>query len=649
MTEDLEIILEQNKKTNDKNLISYLIQYSKKKYENPIDFFDQFILTIKNNPSIKEEFISSFKLIFNSISMQKFLTDYGIFYENNFFKELFRQITNQFLPEISNDKTLLSLINDVLYLKNNHKYIKSIPLDRWIQFYTLIFEEDCFCNEEFIKSQIREASIILCNRIMGSATERELYKLSYIKSIEANPFFLMNKLLMPVLENHEILNHESFSQIEKSISDCYLFLDNIINQKDNKGISLTITISVTRLRQQLNRLLVLIKQLYYFDNEGIAIAMAQMTKNWLNFYSPKNKIVNSFSSTLYVLTFLITWHNGKTGVNYITNTARQYAKMFYSAAGGGAIVALLCFFKAQISLRKSPAFEEAFLYSINYAIGFVAIYLLHFTLATKQPAMTAASLAKELEKDTKTADNYQDFAILFSRLFRSQFIAFMGNVLAVFPIAILIFYILTNLLHIPREGILPENKAQLFYDEVVNFHPVIIWYGAIAGVFLFLSGMISGLTENNNRYRNIPERIYHQPLFKKLCGEKTRRKFIKWYSKKIGGIAGNVSLGFFLGCSYLIEKFFGFPFDIRHITFAAGSFGMAISYKNFIDVGVIDIFKGFGGIFSIGIANFLVSFLPSLYIAMKSTNIPGSEIKYINKAIFKLFIKNPFRFFFPIK
>ena len=30
---------------------------------------------------------------------------------------------------------------------------------------------------------------------------------------------------------------------------------------------------------------------------------------------------------------------------------------------------------------------------MNYALGFVLIYLLHFTIATKQPAMTAQTIA----------------------------------------------------------------------------------------------------------------------------------------------------------------------------------------------------------------------------------------------------------------
>ena len=43
-------------------------------------------------------------------------------------------------------------------------------------------------------------------------------------------------------------------------------------------------------------------------------------------------------------------------------------------------------------------FTMHFLYSFNYAMGFIMIYLMNFTLATKQPAMTAATMAKVLSE-----------------------------------------------------------------------------------------------------------------------------------------------------------------------------------------------------------------------------------------------------------
>ena len=54
----------------------------------------------------------------------------------------------------------------------------------------------------------------------------------------------------------------------------------------------------------------------------------------------------------------------------------------------------------------------------NYAMGFIMIYLMNFTLVTKQPAMTAATMAKVLSEGKNNSKNYLDFAHLVSKLFR---------------------------------------------------------------------------------------------------------------------------------------------------------------------------------------------------------------------------------------
>jgi len=45
---------------------------------------------------------------------------------------------------------------------------------------------------------------------------------------------------------------------------------------------------------------------------------------------------------------------------------------------------------------------------LNYGLGFMVIFMLHFTVATKQPAMTAARFAEAVEKTPqgKTVNAY---------------------------------------------------------------------------------------------------------------------------------------------------------------------------------------------------------------------------------------------------
>ena len=102
--------------------------------------------------------------------------------------------------------------------------------------------------------------------------------------------------------------------------------------------------------------------------------------------------------------------------------------MFYSAAGGGVIIALMALNKIHIASLGFSEFTTSFLAGLNYGLGFMLIHMLHCTVATKQPAMTAASFAEQVDSNegSKAVDN--KLAKLLIDVCRSQSVAVFGNV-----------------------------------------------------------------------------------------------------------------------------------------------------------------------------------------------------------------------------
>ena len=72
--------------------------------------------------------------------------------------------------------------------------------------------------------------------------------------------------------------------------------------------------------------------------------------------------------------------------------------MYKAAAGAGAIIAVMATLKTLAARVTLAPLMQAFVYSMNYSLGFVLIHILHFTVATKQPAMTAAALAATVQQ-----------------------------------------------------------------------------------------------------------------------------------------------------------------------------------------------------------------------------------------------------------
>lgn len=631
---------------SDKIFLLRLVEKARKDYSNPIAFIDDLISQLQNNRNFKIFFVDELNQTFQKINIVGYLVDSGIHVEDSLFSVFKKRIGDFILPVIEDNDELTSIVNEIFYNSKNFETLRMIPKDRWLKLFSILYEEEDLENNKpivySIQNQLLQAISILTVRITGGFSDRDMMRYSDEVNYLDNPFSVLSIQVNKIIEKPE--SGFDLLAIKESISNCKRFLNDILTQKDYKGISLKVTAKLNRLQQQLTRLLTILNNLNDLKTNKLVNFYAQATKKWIEFYSPKDWMNNQLSSTVYLITFLVTYHNGKTGEKYITQTTKEYSKMFWTACGGGLIVAILCFIKTGIgNIHDSSPLFKAFFFSINYAIGFTTIYLFHWTLATKQPSMTAARLAQSLIPKTGNDLNVKDFTTLFAQLCRSQMIAFMGNVIAVFGIALAMYYVLHDVFGF---SVIKYSKAYGFWEELVIMDWRIFLFGGIAGVFLFISGLVSGMTINNMRYNNIPDRIFHHPFLKKFVVPQKRRRLANWWEKNIGGVFGNIVFGFLMGFAFVIGDITGAPFDIRHITFSAGNLAIGIGGIGYHwDIGPLII--AFISIFLIGWCNFIVSFSLSLMLAMRSNNIPFFKMFPMLLHIVKAFFKNPLPFFIP--
>jgi site-specific recombinase len=627
-------------KEGNSNFILNFMKFGMSNYNlNTEAFFNDLSVQLEKDEEFKLKIQQEIGALLLNLKIRKYFCDENIIEENNLISVFTSRISKIILPQIDDDQSLNSILNTLFYDKKYLNWIQKVDQDLWRK---VIVHFD-LNQESSIKlwiEQLEDVATILMDRIKGGYCDSEL--LRYM------PTPLYNQGIFNTLESYvkQISEKKDFSipftNIEELVHECDQYLSDILMQKDQKGISLKITLKVNRLKEQLKRLKDVLNLLYLNQTSDASELVSFIITYIIQLYAPKNYIREQLSNNLNLVTFMATYHNGQTGENYITKTKLGYYKMIESSSMGGFIVAILCFFKLYISSCQLSPFIEAMGYSLNYAIGFSAIYLLKFTLATKQPAMTAANIARTFAQGNDEIQTKQ-FTILFSRLSRSQFVAFIGNVLMSFLIATSIFIILKHVFHLE---VVSQEKATKWFEETSFPYFEIFWYAAIAGVFLFISGLSSGLFINRLRYSNVINRLYHHPVLKMSLSISRRKKIVQWFEKNAGGLFGNIVLGFLLGFAFLIGKFLGIPFDIRHITFQAGNFAIAIGGLGY-NITNIELIKGFVFIFGIGFFNFIVSFTLSLILALKANRIPLKLMFPILKAVLQNFIKQPFYYFYP--
>lgn len=613
--------------------------------------FEVFLAYLKNNEEIKNNFRDYLFILFSNKSFSKALTDANILSENAFFPELKKRISYKFLPPVEDENTISYIISKVLFNpKSDSDYIKNIKPEDGSEFFKLMEIENISTLPK-VKKELLISANILALRSVGNALEAGITKMVPEYKNFDNPFVALQSELDSLIgrfkedENLQINSKDvDYKQIKIYLQQCLDFVDKAFKNACKFGISSKINQSLLKIRQQLKRIQDIIPILVVDTEEDILTNSKNLVSNTLKYNSHRNNVRELIDDSTRLISHLITSHTAETGTHYIATSPKEYLKMFWKASGGGIIVGFLCIFKMMMSYSHGSEFSHAVLYSLNYAFGFIIIYLLGFTLATKQPAMTAATMAKVLSDESSSEKNYKEFANLVAKLSRTQFIAFVGNVLWSFPVALAIIY--------GMDWFLEKNFAVAKADKLLkDLNPIeskAILHACIAGFFLFISGIISGNISNSSIFNQIPERISQSPFLNQVIGAKNSKKLSDFYTKHWAGIISNFWFGIFLGVIAPLGVFLGLDLDIRHITFSAGNFALALYGKGF-DIDTYTFVISLVTIFLIGAFNFIVSFGLSMLLAFRSRKVNFGELTIIYKTILKYFIKNPLRFFIPLK
>ncbi len=633
-----------NETTSVEPLIQIMKSFRKEKFSIILNF-------LIHHPEIANNFGYYIQNLFNGKTFNLSLTESNILTENSFFPELKKRVLNAVLPPISNENSIGYIVDNVSVIPSvDLKYFKQIPQEELDKFFELLGISDYITKPSVRRSLLYSANV-LAWRVIGNAMDMEVLRMVPEYQNLGNPFLaLQNELdtLISEFKQNQNFQLHSKDELTKQLKiywkQCEEFVDTAFKNSSAYGISGRTNQSLLKIRQQLNRMKEVLMLLVIDEEKDILHNSQKLFLNILEYKSHKNNVKELADDSTRLLSHLITNHTAETGSHYIASGKKAYVNMFWKASGGGVIVGALCVLKMMYSYSPGSEFMHAILYSFNYAMGFIMIYLMHYTLATKQPAMTAATMAKALSLGENSEKNYLAFASVVSKLFRTQFIAFIGNVLWSFPVALVLIYGLDVLFN----QNFAVDKADKFLKELNPFESKAILHASLAGFFLFISGIIAGNASNNSVFYQMPERIAKNPMINRIFGNKFANGLSNFYAKNWAGITSNFWFGVCLGTTGPIGKFLGIDIDIRHITFSSGNLALGLYGKGF-DVVASTFWIAFITVFIIGFFNFIVSFGLSIVLALRSRKVYFSEFIRISKVTLRYFMENPLRFFIPLK
>jgi site-specific recombinase len=346
-------------------------------------------------------------------------------------------------------------------------------------------------------------------------------------------------------------------------------------------------------------------------------------------------------ANLHLLARKIIERAGDTGEHYITSTRGEWVKMLLSAGGGGLLTAGTTAMKFFIGWAHFAPFVEGMLAATNYAGSFLLMQFLGFTLATKQPSMTAAALAGSMRESS----GYTDLTLLvttIARITRSQLAAAIGNLGVVIPSAYALDF--TYRQYVGHHFLDPETAKYVLH----SLHPTesgTIFYAALTGVLLWASSVGAGWLENWAVYRRLPDAIAEHPI-RRFVGRGLTHWASRVFAHNISGVGGNTTLGLLLGMTPVLGKFFGLPLDVRHVTLSTGALTLAVCALG-AEAAPHAVLAAAVGIAIIGVLNFGVSFVLALAVALRARQVERADRFKLFVSVLITFFRSPLQFVLP--
>jgi site-specific recombinase len=651
--------------------------------------FNLWIRFLDNQPTHTTRLTNYVLKLLETYSPEYFYSDQGILSNEGFFSTLTQRLVWRVLPPLQSEHRVSTLFKVAFYKSSDMRWLNHIKPEQWHRLsYSL---SKAHPEVELIQSsqnQLLNALMILSYRVTAMGLERDLMRIDPSIDEFESPFMAQNREIIAFIDSYQpfYLNDYPTEEEEKNnappersppderpiavmIEQCRHVLFRVRKNTRLYGVSIRLTNLMIRIEQSLTRMELLLELLLGFQRSPYleqliidANEKSVLHKNALIYpdnavqraliilaYDQKNQtsIRDLISTNTELMALQVTENASKTGDHYVTTNREGYFGMMRSAMGAGAIIAIMATIKVLFGRLVLAPFVKAFLHSMDYSLGFMLIHVLHFTVATKQPAMTAATIATtvhQAENIKQTLnDQLADLARLTVNIMRTQMVAIFGNIIIAMPIGIVVAYAWQSSF---GQSLLTPHKAEVMLQGLNPFTSLALPHAAIAGVCLFLSGLIAGYYDNLSVYHHVGARLRQHSLLIKMMSTERLDNISCYIENNLGALAGNFWFGVMLGSMGTLGEILGLPLDIRHIAFSSVYFAQSMyvlgSHVD-IDTGIIS----FIGVLLIGLVNLLVSFSLALFVALKARNVTYGEWVALGKLIGGHFITRPSDFFLP--
>ena len=606
-----------------------------------------FIEAVQKQPEVQTRLQAWWETLLQTVDITPLLADFGFAPRTAFASELAERLRRKLLPGTPETTDASELFPLVAPTRFDAQWMNALEESQIEQLTTLLSASLAGDTRRWHYSLMDALTYCTAQiRATGFAPELRLRMdrtSPHVRAFHALPADVQElRTVFFKPERDEAALQAAVKQYRERLDACRQAVSSIYTHLEENGISLGMVFRLRQLRARMLRQRELLEALLA---PKPALAALKLLVRRVTIAQESKSISALISANSTLLSAKLAERSAETGEHYITRNRADYKEMLGKAMGGGAVTALTTLLKFMVVGIGLSAFWSGFWAGVAYAASFILIQLLHFTLATKQPAMTAPAMAaklKNIDSDESTT-TLEDFVDEVTHLVRSQVAAVVGNVFMVVPAVLLINAVIALVLGHPM---ISNVNAHHVLNSLTLLGPTLMW-AAFTGVVLFASSMIAGWVENWFVLHHLGSAMRYNPRFTAVLGNERAARWSAFTREHISGFASNISLGFMLGLIPAFTGFFGMELELRHVTLSTGQLAAAGASLGLESFRLPVFWWCVASIPLIGALNLGVSFYFAFRLALQAHNVSKLDRSRIRSAIWARWRRQPLSFFMP--
>ncbi len=592
------------------------------------------------------------------------LAETGIPSERGFLGEAADRVWARVLPEPRDTHDLRQFLRRCYRHRGHVARLRRWPPDLFHRLIEVIMPAADSQAWTGLRLAVTDAVHLLCGRVEGQGLAPKLRSRSRSVPVVESPFFVLPRAADDLLaawagasaaaatsatggapaEGGDGMARlgEAGAAWSAAMAGCRAELVEIDQQIRGEGISVDIVFSLDVLDRCLTRLDLLGAILVCPPGRERSALVQHLLTRLVHFLHEERSLRALTATNLRLLHRRIVERSGETGEHAIARNRSEYGHLVLAAAGGGMLTVGTTAGKLLAAGLPGSDFVHGLVYGINYAVSFVILHHLHLVLATKQPAMTAATLATIL-RDQSGAGRFDEIVDRMTRICHSQLAAAAANVVMV-ALGALAF---THVWELGTgHAFLDPATAQKTYASFSPLTSGTVFFAALTGVVLWLSSVAGGWIDNWSAWHRIHRGIADHALGARLGRERLARWGKSW-RRHIASWGSSISLGLMLGMLPSIGHFFGLPIDVRHVTLSTGMLFTACGSLPDGWYSSAWFLLAVSGITTMFVLNLGVSFVLSFWTAVRALEVPRADVRELLRRLGRRVLTRPLDFILP--